>query len=786
MAFLTKEQINEIDKKLSSDSITLKSIYRAKKNEFYTKSVVHSLVDEHLSRGWRVDVELKTKTKLIKDKLFSTKFEDEVWCQFFDLGFQHMNIDETLELPFDKDPKDKKQIDIVAIKDNIVFLIECKSSKKLKKAPSYKDEFDLLKLRLLGFKKSMEQLLEKKVRVKYVFATKNLRLDPEGVDFDRFNETRSFYYNDSTNLYISNLIKNYKSAAMFQFLGLALKNDRITDKRISIPAIEGDMGNKKYYMFSISPNILLKIGFVLHRAKANEAEFPTYQRLLKPLRLNGITKFIDEGGYFPNSIIVNFNSHVKGNHLIFNGSKKVEGIPAKLGVLEIPNAFAIAYIIDGQHRLYGYANSKYLESNTIPVVAFDGLESDEQLKMFMDINENQTKVSANLRLDLEEDLYWSSNVAASRLKALRSSIIKSLGYAQSGPLYNRISIGEEKRELNSKAFADSILKSGLLPTAKGNKYIEETTRTSLYDISNHGHQKEMEKCKKKIVKLLNLCYEFVESNYPEIYNRDRYFIVSDRGTYAFVTLIGRLNVFLSNEGKLNVDSSSQERFEAMERYLDALLKAISNLSEDEENKQLSLLGQGVETKWLQFFQTKVNDAFPDFNPQDLIEWKEKHDEELQASGLMYSQRIESHMKHIIVKTLKKAFDENWELEIAKWKRECEELASKEQEQNYKEGLGNEKVDWKTKFSVLQYKEIIVKFWSNMPPEKIEPSEQFQNVFAIEDGQDGTSKNSKVKWISQFNKYRNKIAHRGTNEQGLTKVEVDFLLKIFNFFELDEN
>lgn len=40
----------------------------------------------------------------------------------------------------------------------------------------------------------------------------------------------------------------------------------------------------------------------------NESEFPTYQRLLVAKRLPGITKFIDDGGYFPNSIIINFNS----------------------------------------------------------------------------------------------------------------------------------------------------------------------------------------------------------------------------------------------------------------------------------------------------------------------------------------------------------------------------------------------------------------------------------------------------------------------------------------------
>lgn len=52
------------------------------------------------------------------------------------------------------------------------------------------------------------------------------------------------------------------------------------------------MGTKTYYMFSIEPELLLKMGFILHRTKVNESEFPTYQRLLVAKRLPGITKFI--------------------------------------------------------------------------------------------------------------------------------------------------------------------------------------------------------------------------------------------------------------------------------------------------------------------------------------------------------------------------------------------------------------------------------------------------------------------------------------------------------------
>ena len=48
-----------------------------------------------------------------------------------------------------------------------------------------------------------------------------------------------------------------------------------------VPAIQGEMGGHKYYSFSIEPERLLKIGYVLHRNEANKNMMPTYQRLIK-------------------------------------------------------------------------------------------------------------------------------------------------------------------------------------------------------------------------------------------------------------------------------------------------------------------------------------------------------------------------------------------------------------------------------------------------------------------------------------------------------------------------
>lgn len=35
---------------------------------------------------------------------------------------------------------------------------------------------------------------------------------------------------------------------------------------------------------------------------------PTYQRLIKKTRLKAIQEFVEDGGFFPNSIIININA----------------------------------------------------------------------------------------------------------------------------------------------------------------------------------------------------------------------------------------------------------------------------------------------------------------------------------------------------------------------------------------------------------------------------------------------------------------------------------------------
>lgn len=781
MGFLKQIDVDQVKSKIVTDPSKLGKLYKAKKSKFISKSVDHSLVDDMLKEGWEeYGRPLKTKTKLRKSKSHDKQFEDDIWCQFYLLGYRMLNYDNNFKLPYGKNEEDKKQIDVIAIDDETIFLVECKSSAKPRKITSLKTEFEGLSKRLDGFKKSLEQVYGRGRKIKYIFATRKLRISSESIDIKRLQRTNSFYYNDNTYEYINSLIKSYKGAAKYQLFGLLFKNQLINSDKIEVPAVEGDMGGKKYYMFSIEPNLLLKMGFILHRTKANESEMPTYQRLLVPSRLKKINKFIEDGGFFPNSIILNFTQ--RKHKVIFEASSRSVHSKSRFGMLKIPNAYALAYIIDGQHRVYGYAETDYKESNTVPVVSFLDLSATEQLEIFMDINQNQKAVSPSLRLTLEEDLFWNADRVDSRLKALRSGIIKELSEDVNGPLYNKITIGEDSSELAFRPFATAIAKCGLLPVARGNNYIEETVETSLYNVTNLDHNKEMLATKKRVVEFINLCYGKVEEEFPEIFENEKY-IISNRGTYAFINLIGSLNKFEFESNRINSKSTPQDRFEAIEKYLAALLKSLESLSKEDEETMLAFYGSGADVRWFRFYQKLVNEDFPEYEPLELIDWKERQDEEIQDEGRKYGVEIERRMKKIVLSKIKALFNDNWELEINSIKRECIKRAEEEKERYYKEKLGKKDVDWTEMFNINDYKSIITKYWTRVPDDENlkKTYNTFQDEFSIDIGDGFNSKADRVRWISYFNSYRNLWAHEGTKEKRLNREEVNFLQKIHNHF-----
>ncbi|EHL6429662.1 DGQHR domain-containing protein, partial [Listeria monocytogenes] len=279
--------------------------------------------------------------------------------------------------------------------------------------------------------------------------------------------------------YYEELSQHLGFAARYQLLGNLFEGEKIQELDNITTAIEGQMGGHTYYSFSIEPEKLLKLSYVLHRNNVNKDSMPAYQRIIKKSRLNQVKDFVNKGGFFPNSIIINIDTKSKG--LTFDrASLQDQNSISRIGLLHLPKKYKSLYIIDGQHRLYGYSDSKFSKTNSIPVVAFLDLKKADQVRLFMEINENQKAVSKNLQNTLNSDLLWDSSVYNERRKAVNLKIAQQLGEDRNSRLFDRIIIGENNKTdtccITIDTIKNGIDKSNFLSTfSKKNELIEKGT-----------------------------------------------------------------------------------------------------------------------------------------------------------------------------------------------------------------------------------------------------------------------------------------------------------------------
>ena len=740
MGILTPTQIQNIKTHMSDDSAVLAKKFKAKKNAYETRSILLNELDDYLAKGWEKVSTSKHKAKIQKYKPVGMLFEDEIWCMFYNLGFRILNYDENLVVQWGRNPSDSHQLDVVAIGEDAIFVVECKATAKIKQA-SFKKDISEICLYKEGVMRALKEIYGQEKKVKFIFATKNYIFPVDCEDENRLKENKIFLFTENTYDYVNSLIKAYKKTVIYQFYGLMFQHEKINNEKIRIPALRGTMGGHEYYMLSIEPAKLLKIGFVLHRTKVNtQISMPTYQRLLVPSRLKGIGEFIDKGGYFPNTVIINFDDANKKNRVQFEQtSGSVEDTKTKLGYLTIPNAYCIAYIIDGQHRVYGYAGSEYKNTNTIPVVAFKGLSSDEQLKIFMDINEHQKAVSPSLRLDLNEDLNWDSPRLDSRLKALRSSIIKQVGTDKNSVLARKIAIGEDTAKLKLKPFDTALLQSSLLPRSTAKEFTKYTD-TCLYNTKCVDHNGPMKDTKKRISDLIKESYAYVYHKMTDR-NSEEYekFIECNRGTYAFVSLISSFNEQLIHQGELEQNSTTKEQIKKMSPYFDALIDYICNMPKNDQSQILLIKGAGADILWLRKFQNAIRNKKPSYNPEGLDEWLETQDKDLQEKGKKIGKSIEEQIKQKVLNKLEDLYGNTWENQIKSIKAKCLLRMGDE---------GTDIDNW-TEYLILQdFKEIIDSKWREQK-ENDENFVTFEDEFSIQTEKASNTKAEKLRWINDL-------------------------------------
>jgi|694.fasta_scaffold93503_3 DGQHR domain-containing protein len=223
--------------------------------------------------------------------------------------------------------------------------------------------------------------------------------------------------------------------------------------RIEIEATQIYIGNNPAYIFADRPDRILKYSYVSRRRDQDEG----YQRMVDIKRVNEITKSLKEGNImgFPNSILL--NSTVK---IIQNPFTKSQ-CPKQIKIA-IPNHYSSCRIVDGQHRVLSFSMLEHpLQTKfNLPIVLIDNMPEQEEIKMFLEINNNAKSVDTNLEYELTSKLDWDKSSKDYLIK-VGVKIVNELEKKNplKGNIYKGI-VGDVKKEkITLLAIVNSFIKN---------------------------------------------------------------------------------------------------------------------------------------------------------------------------------------------------------------------------------------------------------------------------------------------------------------------------------------
>lgn len=735
------------------DLSSLKGETRKRRDKYVYETIKKTRLQEYLDDGWEIAKRNKKTIRMKSIKAHDVLFEDRVWALFARLGFEQMNKDRNFRIRYSEKPEiPGKQIDVIAADKETVIVVECKSSETRKQSSFSKDINEIGAIKEPIFKAIKRHFSPEKPKIAWIFTTNNYIVSKP--DRLRLEDNNILYFSQDDIQYYEHLVDLLGPVAKYQLFGGIFKNQSILGLNYSTPAIRGNVAGFKTYSFSVEPEVLLKIGFVLHRTDASMQAFDSYQRMVKRPRIKEIEKYINNGGFFPNSIIINFNTK---RPLRFDEVKACEHCSkSDLGILHLPNKYHSAFIIDGQHRLYGYGNTEWKSKNTIPVVAFENLPEKEQTKTFIDINNKQKSVSKNLLMTLMGEFNWGSDNHDEALAAVKTRLIDQLNNANDSILYKRIKLLDEKG-----SHKRCLTKNYLIGQALNKTNFFGVTQKKKIIKTGYLWAGDYQSTLDKSYEFLNACFHFFESEITEQWEKgsaEGGFITMNLGISSLIRMFNDLLDYLEKDHRIEFTKLTGEEISGkLKPYLDPVIAFVKGLSVEEIKKLRGFVGGGAVDRVLREFQNAINKSYESFEPGGLRQWQKENTGVYNQYAKTLGDEMQLRIREFIFVKLREEYgisnDRWWSEGVPK---DVQKRCSNERIE-HGEGVDQDYL------YLLDYQKIIKN-----------QSKIIINYFTPPDLKSAKI-DKRIGWFVQWNKIRAKYSHP---EQGkVTEDEYNFLLSI---------
>lgn len=747
---------------LLTDPTEINSMFYYKRSKYIYETIHKADVDEYKSKGWEVAKRNKKSTRMKKEKVHNVDLEDKVWCLLNKMGYNELNGDKfKIDFIREDGTKGQKQIDAYACDGETALVIECKSKEERGRRTLQKDLHETLFLKQY-IQNSIHNHYghSKKLKVIWIYVSNNIIWSEP--DIERAHSGNIKIVTENELQYFEAFIKHMGPAGKYQILGDFLQNQQVPGlPDVTVPAIKGKIGGEVYYTFVTTPRALLKIAFVNHQAFNHPDGRPAYQRMISSSRIKAIGKFIENGGYFPTNILINFINEPKFEPL---SNKENTDPNIKFGWIQLPKKFRSAWIIDGQHRLYGYSkiDDEYLDQN-IFVLAFNKMDTRKEADLFITINHEQKSVPKGLLMSLLADIRLDSDDPKTALSALASAVIRSLNLDNTSPLFRR------------------FVMPGLPPSSSQNLTISEAVngmnRSQLLGkiidgdivrgpLSSGTDSKTIVRAKKILNGYFNA---IMNANTVRWESGKSSYICVNPGIRAHLLLISEIIKYIEMKKSsdfyvMNEDMFSEEIIEVIE----PILKYIESATDEEIANSFSRkFGEGGVKEYYFKLCELVNSKYADFGSEEFKNFIERRDDNRveEADSLIIN--LTKDITNYVIGLLKKVYGTNrmpsgdqryWEIGVES--KPAKEKAYKKQQEDPPE----KRLPKEAYLDIVDIKAIIQQSnnWSHFEP-----------VFNIPLEGERKGKKYYLSWIDSFNVLRRIPAHK-SELRTYSEEDFDFL------------
>lgn len=737
---------------LSGDD--LRPAFRRRKDEYDFHKASFEDEKKFLDDNWAVHKRTSSYVWLKKRKSAEATLEDRIWCLFYRMGYGHISGPKfRIEFRDANGGIGLKRIDVLAADDESVIVVDCRARETRGRKNLQNDIEDLENLQ-----KKLSQSIRSHFgkgynpKIIWMIATQNIIWGERDVERAEAANIRIITENEIQ--YFEAFVSHIGTAGRYQFLAEFLEGQEIPNlQNVRIPAVKGRFGAHTYYSFVVSARHLLKIAFVNHQALNHPDGRPAYQRMINKKRIADIGAFIQNGGYFPTNILVNFTEACRFDLL----SNKDNADPnIKFGWLYLPSSYKSAWIIDGQHRLYGFSNipDRFLDTNLF-ILAFEKMDTKTEADLFITINHEQRSVSKSLLVTLQADLKLGSGDPKEAISALGSALVRSISNDNTSPFFRRFEIpGVSPENSQNLTIAEAV--KGLVRSNLLGRVLPKKSKVPGY-FSGQTDEETLARARK----ITNGYFRSIMEANPTRWEKGRAaYICVNPGIRAHFQLIQEALQYLSKDGKFDPTVESPDKIMAQ---LVSFIEPVRSFVKDATDKQIESkfsrkFGEGGVAEYYFNLCELIQKKHREFGSTEFKKYKERQADARVQQADNDVNDLQHYISQVVIETLKNIHGAK-ELpsgEKAYWEMGIENSDIKQAAYKKQQMTSAAKRSPKEAYLDLIDFDKIIRQSSNWA--------SFEPIFSIQLPEEKGGKKYYLAWLEKLNEIRRHTAHKNPYRQ----------------------